>query len=101
MRNNVFIPRENMALRWMKNIEEDSYKFASYDTYLQVEKGYGVDIFIGEPKLWGKEIGEATISLIEEYLKIAQRLMFYVSTRSRIMTGHCVSGIKQVSSQWN
>lgn len=50
-------------------VEEDSYIFNSPDNFKKVEGGYGLDMFIGEPKLWDKGIGSQVISLIGDYLK--------------------------------
>lgn len=50
-------------------IEEDSYKFNSREMYEKVADGYGIDIFIGEPELWGQGIGGRAVDLMAEWLK--------------------------------
>jgi len=50
-------------------VKEASYKFESSLTFKKVEGGYGLDFFIGEPKMWDKGIGSQAIELIEDYLK--------------------------------
>ena len=49
--------------------EEDSYKYTSREMYEQVSDGYGIDIFIGEPELWGKGLGGKAVALLEDYLR--------------------------------
>ena len=50
-------------------IEEDSYKFSSGEMYEKVAEGYGIDIFIGEPELWGQGIGGKAVALMADWLK--------------------------------
>ena len=50
-------------------IEEDSYKFSSREMYERVADGYGIDIFIGEPELWGQGIGSRAVGLMADWLK--------------------------------
>lgn len=50
-------------------IAKDSYKFNSNDIYEKVRNGCGIDIFIGEPSLWGRGIGSHALDLMEKYLK--------------------------------
>lgn len=50
-------------------IEEDSYKFNSREMYGKVVGGFGIDIFIGEPELWGQGIGGRAVDLIVEWLR--------------------------------
>ena len=49
-------------------IERDSYKFDDEVTYKSVKGGYGVDMFIGEPALWGQGIGKAAMKALEKQL---------------------------------
>ena len=49
-------------------IERDSYKFNDEDTYKAVKDGYGLDMFIGEPALWGQGIGKKAVKILEKQL---------------------------------
>lgn len=49
-------------------IEQDSYKFNDEDTYHSVKGGYGLDMFIGEPTLWGQGIGKKAVKALEKQL---------------------------------
>lgn len=49
-------------------IKEDSYRFGSREVFEEVKKGYGIDMFIGEPQLWNRGIGARAVSLVAEYL---------------------------------
>ena len=66
-----FIMQDNEEIGYIQYypITKDSYKFNSNDTYEKVKKGYGTDIFIGDPSLWGHGIGVQALKLLEEHLK--------------------------------
>jgi len=49
-------------------IEENSYFFNEVVPFSKFAGGYGMDIFIGYPDLWGKEIGTKTIRAMVGYL---------------------------------
>jgi len=50
-------------------IEHDSYKVNDVATYERIKDGYGIDMFIGEPKLWGKGIGRQALGVLEDFLR--------------------------------
>lgn len=49
-------------------IERDSYAFNEQVPYEDFIGGYGVDLFIGYPELWGKGIGVKIVSGMANYL---------------------------------
>lgn len=49
-------------------LEKDSYAFTQEVPYEKVAGGYGMDIFIGQPALWGKGIGSMTVGAAAEYV---------------------------------
>jgi len=49
-------------------LEHDSYKFTADIPYGKFSGGYGVDIFIGLPTLWGHGLGTRTVHAMTEYL---------------------------------
>ncbi|MCL2409980.1 MAG: acetyltransferase [Oscillospiraceae bacterium] len=49
-------------------VEEDSYLFNADVPFSEFAGGYGMDIFIGYPHLWGKEIGTKTVRAMADYL---------------------------------
>lgn len=49
-------------------IARDSYKFKDEETFLSVKGGYGIDMFIGEPVLWGQGIGKKAVKILEKQL---------------------------------
>lgn len=51
-------------------IEEDSYPFNEAAPFSKFVGGYGIDIFIGCPDLWGKEIGTKTVMAMVDYLMV-------------------------------
>ena len=68
-----FIMRDDREIGYIQYfpIAKDSYKFNSIGMYEKVKNGFGLDVFIGEPALWGQGIGTQTLDLIEEHLKIS------------------------------
>lgn len=46
----------------------ESYKFNRQVPFAAVQGGYGVDLFIGEPGLWGQGIGTKVVSAMTDYL---------------------------------
>ncbi|MBE5878226.1 MAG: acetyltransferase, partial [Lachnospiraceae bacterium] len=69
-----FIMYDDKAIGYLQYypLEEDSYIFNSPETFREIEGGYGLDMFIGEPGLWDKGIGSVVVNLIGEYLKAEQ-----------------------------
>lgn len=69
-----FIMYDDKAIGYLQYypLEEDSYIFNSTETFREIEGGYGLDMFIGEPGLWDKGIGSVVVNLIGEYLKAEQ-----------------------------
>ena len=49
-------------------VSEDSYKFSKKEDYELFEGAYGLDMFIGVPKLWRKGIGRAAVNALCDYL---------------------------------
>lgn len=49
-------------------LDEDSYKFNEQVPYSRFLGGYGIDIFIGDPKFWGKNIGTEAVTMLSDYL---------------------------------
>lgn len=57
-------------------IQEDSYKFNNHDIYMRLKAGFGLDMFIGKPKLWNKGIGSRAVEFMAEYLKNTYNIPF-------------------------
>lgn len=49
-------------------LESDSYRFTPELPFDDFRGGYGIDIFIGVPALWGRGIGTETVQALSEYL---------------------------------
>ncbi len=65
-----FIEYDNRAVGYIQYymLDEDSYKFNSEVPYEKFIGGYGIDIFIGYPELWGKGIGTGVVKSMVSYL---------------------------------
>ena len=64
----IVYEREEIGYIQFYPIEEDSYVFNENVPYAKFVGGYGVDLFIGEPSLWGKGVGAKLVSAMSEYL---------------------------------
>jgi len=64
------IEYENKAAGYIQYymLDENSYRFNSKVPYEKFIGGYGIDLFIGYPELWGKGIGTNVISAMTSYL---------------------------------
>lgn len=49
-------------------LDDESYRFTEQVTSIQLSGGYGVDLFIAYPELWGKGIGTRVIKAMVDYL---------------------------------
>lgn len=49
-------------------VEKDSYRFSEQIPYERFSGGYGIDLFIGEPELWGRGIGSSAVRSMKDYL---------------------------------
>lgn len=49
-------------------VEEDSYRFTAQIPYERFSGGYGLDLFIGKPELWGHGIGPTAVRGMKDYL---------------------------------
>ena len=49
-------------------VERDSYAFNEQVPYEEFVGGYGIDLFVGYPELWGKGIGVKIVSGMSKYL---------------------------------
>lgn len=65
-----FIEYENRAVGYIQYymLDENSYRFNSEAPYEKFAGGYGLDIFIGYPEIWGKGIGTDTVKAMVNYL---------------------------------
>lgn len=65
-----FIEYEDKAVGYIQYyiIDKDSYLFNTKVPFSKFIGGYGMDIFIGYPELWGKGIGTNVINAMANYL---------------------------------
>ena len=82
-----FIMYDDKAIGYLQYypLEEDSYIFNSPETFREIEGGYGLDMFIGEPELWDKGIGSQVIDFGKGSLEAEAAHLLYPF-------GHPVSG---------
>lgn len=64
------IEQDGRAIGYIQfgSLDEESYRFNEQVTFEPLSGGYGVDLFIAYPELWGKGIGTRLVKAMANYL---------------------------------